>query len=332
MTLPAYGSLSMSQVNSELALVSTGQLSFSSTLFRTLAGVLSGDISMSSLRGKSNRTSISLTISDRTDTYNAYNSAVATGNYAAGRTDITITVNSGVYIGAGFGSTSMTISGFTAGDTVTLNNNGYIIGYGGPGGAGNGVGAVYVAGFSGGNALSLSFATTINNAGIIAGGGGGGGGGASRYLRPLKGSVYYDGGGGGGGGAGTGISGGPSSSGAAGGAGGTGSTNDLNYTPGYGYSGGYGLFFNLGFAIANYGGIGGGYENGRYSDGSDTGFHGGAGGNGGGLGQNGADGGLNSEGGGDLGTSIVGGSAGYYIIGGSYATWAATGTRYGLAG
>lgn len=332
MTLPASGPLAMSQVNSELAIASTTQLSFSQTVLRTLAGVLSGQISMSSLRGKSNRKSISLVISARTDTYNAYNSAVATGNYVAGRTDITITVNSGVYIGAGFGSTSMTISGFTAGDTVTLNNNGYIIGYGGPGGAGNGVGDVYGGGSPGGNALSLSFATTINNAGIIAGGGGGGGGGASRYLNVWKGSVYYDGGGGGGGGAGTGIYGGTSSEGAAGGAGGTGSTTDPQYIPGYGYSGGYGVFFDIGFAIVNYGGVGGGYENARYSDGSDTGFHGGAGGNGGALGQNGADGGLNSQGGGELGKVITGGSAGYYIIGGSYATWAATGTRYGLAG
>lgn len=59
MTLPASGPISASQVNTELALSSTVQISFSQTIFRALAGILSGDISMSSLRGKSNRKSIS---------------------------------------------------------------------------------------------------------------------------------------------------------------------------------------------------------------------------------------------------------------------------------
>lgn len=145
--------------------------------------------------------------------------------YIAGNTDVTITVNENVYV---YGyppnqvfpsaylslftnilDASMQIIGGSAGDTITLVNNGNIVGYGGDGGA--------VSSFitncsslsvdsvtpSKGNA-ALSFITpgislTIENNGYIAGGGGGGGGtGANSYNFVIP---------GGGGGAGGGISG-----------------------------------------------------------------------------------------------------------------------------
>ena len=53
MTLPT-GTISMSQVNTELGLSSTTTISLNQTNVRTLAGVPSGTISMSNLQGKSN--------------------------------------------------------------------------------------------------------------------------------------------------------------------------------------------------------------------------------------------------------------------------------------
>jgi hypothetical protein len=55
MTLPA-GTISMSQVNTELGRSSTAAISLGETAVRTLAGVASGTISMSNLQGKSNVT------------------------------------------------------------------------------------------------------------------------------------------------------------------------------------------------------------------------------------------------------------------------------------
>lgn len=52
MALPA-GTISMSQVNTELGLSATAQISLNQAAVRTLAGVASGTISMNDLRGKS---------------------------------------------------------------------------------------------------------------------------------------------------------------------------------------------------------------------------------------------------------------------------------------
>ena len=48
------GTISMSQVNTELGRSSTANISLNETAVRTLAGVASGTISMDNLRGKSN--------------------------------------------------------------------------------------------------------------------------------------------------------------------------------------------------------------------------------------------------------------------------------------
>jgi len=146
-------------------------------------------------------------------------------NYVAGMTDVTVTVNAGVYVygtnpvrtnptsqpftQAGKPIPSMQIIGGSAGDTVKLVNNGNIVGYGGDGGA------VYlfedacgslnrfnIAAANGSAALSLvtpGISVTIENNGYIAGGGGGGG-----FADTYDGATYV----GGGGGAGGGVSGG----------------------------------------------------------------------------------------------------------------------------
>ena len=56
MTLPASGSISLSQVNTELGRSSTAALSMNDSGLRTLFGVGSGQISMSSGYGKSSYT------------------------------------------------------------------------------------------------------------------------------------------------------------------------------------------------------------------------------------------------------------------------------------
>lgn len=67
---------------------------------------------------------------------------------------------------------------FTAGSTITITNNGYIVGCGGQGGDGNdGVTEGIGTRWAGGDALYATFACTVYNNGTIAGGGGGGKGG-----------------------------------------------------------------------------------------------------------------------------------------------------------
>jgi hypothetical protein len=100
--------------------------------------------------------------------------ALLTG-YKAGKTRLTITVNSGVYLYSTSTATpALTISGFTAGDTITLINNGFILGMGGNGGDANGV-FVILPGSVGGTALNINYNISLTNNSYIAGGGGGGG-------------------------------------------------------------------------------------------------------------------------------------------------------------
>lgn len=56
MALPSTGPISLANVNVELGFSSTATISLNQTSVRTLAGVASGAISMSDLRGKSNVT------------------------------------------------------------------------------------------------------------------------------------------------------------------------------------------------------------------------------------------------------------------------------------
>ena len=83
--------------------------------------------------------------------------------YRAGSTDVTVTVNSGIYLYSTDTATpALTITGATAGDTVTLVNNGFIIGKGGQGANGS-LASINVNGLVGGPALSLGFNCSITN-------------------------------------------------------------------------------------------------------------------------------------------------------------------------
>jgi len=253
----------------------TTQISLNDTAVRSLAGVTtpgSTIIMPTNFYGKSNVVNISSTFTS--NTANASLNVNSISGYSAGKSNITVTVNSNVYLYAtSTGNYGLNLSGGTSGDTLTLVNNGYIMGQGGKGG-GNYTSPQTV----GGPALNVGtgIGITINNgSGYI--GGGGGGGGFANYAA--------------GGGAGGGDSGGGSGAGSTGGSGG-----------GPGSSGGNG---SVAACCGCYWGGGGG--GGRIMPGS-----GGAGGCGGGSNVNGKGGGAGGGGGTKCGQGNggAGGSAG----------------------
>lgn len=262
----------------------TTMISLNDSAVRTLAGVPSGAITMpTNFWGKSNRATLSVTYT--TNTSNVALNLAAISGYIAGKSDITVTVNSGIYIySTATGTPALAFSNGTTGDTLNLVNNGYIMGRGGNGGTAD----VSNAGFAGGNAISLSYNITINNTNASAYIGGGGGGGASASN-----------GGGGGAGAGNGGTGrGGASAGTGGGVGAKGS-NATACNCGGGGGGGGRIFPGCGGAGASA---------------TDAGYGGGAGGGGGGQGQGTAGGASNNS------STYAAGNAG-----GGGGGWGATG-------
>lgn len=172
----------------------------------------SGAIKVSAFFSQSKRWIVAVTISADTTNFNLRNYLNSTyGDYSSIPTDVTVTINSGVKVY----STSTSTPAFDTGSswegtsTITIVNNGSIIGRGGDGA--NGLyGAPYPpysgsAGGSGGNAINLTQNITINNgSGNVWGGGGGGGASGVAWTA----YIYYNntgqagGGGGAGGGAG----------------------------------------------------------------------------------------------------------------------------------
>ena len=261
----------------------------------------SGAISLGNFFGSSNRVIYGITASG--NNYDVF--ANRGGSYVAGKTDLTVTVP-GTIGSTSTGAYAMLIpAGFSAGDTVTLVNNGVIQGMGGGGGqGGNNTSLPGVAGTGGGNALYVNRPVTIFNNATIAGGGGGGGGGSGGFYPrgPKQGGPQVWGGGGGGGGAGTN-------------GGGAGAGGSANLTPGTvsGSPGGAGDSTN--------GGAGGARGTPIPAQAAQN-SNGGAGGGRGAAGTAAATGGY---GGG------AGGGAGNYIVGNGFVSWAATGTRQGGA-
>ena len=308
MTTPT-GTISLNDVNVELGLSGTTTISMNQANVRTLAGVGGSGtiISMNNLRGKSNRVSISYTFSAHTA--NASLNLSAIGGYIAGKSDITVTINGGVYLYATTtGGYGLNLSGATSGDTVTIVNNGFIMGQGG---TGSNVGLPGNAPGVGGPALNIAtgIGVTINNtngSAYIGGGGGGGNWGPS---------------GGGGGGAGGGAGGGSSASGnpgggAGGGIGSSGGNGTSSTSNGAGGGGGGRVFPGAGgvspvvassssFAVAA--GVGGAGGGGGGS--ASTNKASGQGGTGGSANGNGANGTAYSGGGGG-GWGATGGSGG----------------------
>lgn len=261
----------------------------------------SGTISLSQFYGATNRVSINIVLSTNQTNY-VLNTAKAPG-YVAGISDITLIINSGVYVSSNNTSVPALDVGtsWAAGDTITIVNNGFIIGMGGAGGTGQSIDHHRIfggsAGAAGGLALRAQRAVSVNNAGTIGGGGGGGGGGIAFAITFSPNSYTSNGGGGGGGGRSN-----PASN-ASGGRGGTASgLPDMAF----GGSGG-------GAGTVSSPGGGGDGPLGELS----TRGRGGAGGDWGVPGAPGWDGGFS------------GGSAGAAVSGGNNITWIATGTRLG---
>jgi len=193
----------------------------------------SGTIAIGSFYGANSRAVITLTIASNTYNYDVYTNR--TPGYVAGITDLIVTVNPGVAVGStSTGTYAMLVpSAFNPGDTVTIVNNGTVIGMGGGGGLGAGPSGSPVGspGAGGGNAVYVNRPTVITNNGTLAGGGGGGGGGSGSPSGGKRRTLVQGGGGGGGagfdggaGGAGVPTAGSPGTlpAGGAGGAGGAG--------------------------------------------------------------------------------------------------------------
>lgn len=168
MALPSSGPISLSQVNTELGIGSTTNISLNQANVRSLAGVASGIISMSNLRGKSNA---------QTYTF-AYTGGNQSFTIPAGKTSMIVKLW-GAGGGAGFISTgggggyaqsTVSVSG---GQVYTIAVGGGGIGWNNAGANGfpDGYGTANIGTGGGGGSTSV----TGNGAAIYAAGGGGGG-------------------------------------------------------------------------------------------------------------------------------------------------------------
>jgi hypothetical protein len=166
----------------------------------------SGAIGLKNFYNAVNRVTAVQTYSTNT-TQTTLNVSTLSG-YVAGITDVTVYVSSNVYVYSTDTATpALTISGATAGDVITLVNNGFIIGKGGDGASGVLAASVQTNGGAAGPAMSLGYNINITNNSYIAGGGGGGaacgypasgagGGGAGGGNGGSIGGVYIGGTGG----------------------------------------------------------------------------------------------------------------------------------------
>jgi hypothetical protein len=184
MTLQSSGTISMSNLNTEMGYSATAQVSLNDPVMRTLAGVPSGAISLSDFYGKTSGFTYNVTISANTTNYNMKAAAITAGWNQTVKLTMSVTINAGVYVYSTSTGTYAfdTGSTFPTGTTLSLVNNGVILGNGGTGGNGRSTGITGIdrpAGTSGGPAFIARQVISVTNNGTIGGGGGGGDGGLS---------------------------------------------------------------------------------------------------------------------------------------------------------
>ena len=312
MPLPSSGVIKFSDINVELGVAANTSRKLSDSAVRTLFGVASGRITLSNGFGKSNRVSVTVTVAANTTNYTLGTAQIP--GYVAGKTDVTFVVNSGVYVySTNTANAGLTVAALNVADTVSIVNNGFIMGMGGRAGGDASGGATVVSPEAGGPAISISRSVNITNNSSIAGGGGGGARGS--------GSAYSGDGGGGAGGGPSGafaVGGGPGQPGVA-----------VNSA----YSGGR----ILPGSLANQaGGAGGASEDASF----EMPTNGGAGGLTNQPGQTmttleynavgGAGGGGWGAAGGARGVNLGGAGGKAVNLNGNTVTWVVTGTRYGV--
>ena len=270
MALQSSGKISLSNVNTELGLATNTRRSLGQAATRTLFGVASGRIKLSDGYGKSNRVSIIVTLTSNTTNYTLSPSVIP--GYVAGKTDVTLVINSGVYVySTNTTNAGIYIAPLDTGDTVAITNNGYIMGMGGAGGGNGSIAEFNAAAASGGNiangpgkpaghAITINRTVTITNNGYIAGGGGGGA--SSWFIDDYYSHLWVSGGGGGAGGGGGGSGAGSSviTAGGAGGSIGSSGANSPTYVTGGGGGGRIlpGTGGSGGIAYSSWNGKGGG--------------------------------------------------------------------------
>lgn len=200
MALPGSGAISLSQVNTELGLAATTAISLNQTNVRNLAGVASGQISMSNLHGKSSL----WTLDFGTNNYTDLNLRSVGDAWGFNGTQKKIKFRFAGYIDASSTAVpAIEIGSWPSDVNIELEiYGGQVRGRGGIGGNGQAAGGTAaVAGGAGGPAIKATYAvagglTITLNGGSVAAGGGGGGGGARGYVGGEN-NTYYAGGKGG---------------------------------------------------------------------------------------------------------------------------------------
>ena len=199
MPLPLTGPLSLSQVNLELGRAASTTISLGSAAVRGLAGIASGPIGKSSLRGKAAQFSHTITANQLHLNLRSYLLGVGWD----GSSRVEVTVASGIYIWSDNTAISALDMGGAFPGGITLVNRGFIMGKGGDGGYMQADRTTYVGPTAGGPAIALRGPMSIDNSsGYIGGGGGGGAGMTGSPIAILVSGIHSPGGGGAGGGRG----------------------------------------------------------------------------------------------------------------------------------
>lgn len=199
MPLPLTGPLSLSKVNLELGRAASTTISLGSIAVRGLAGIASGPIGKSNLRGKAAQFVHTITANQLHLNLRSYLLGVGWD----GTSRVEVTVAPGIFIWSDNTSTPALDMGGAFPGGLTLVNRGFIMGKGGDGGYTLADRTTYVTPTPGGPAIALRGPISIDNSsGYIGGGGGGGAGLTGSPINIMIAAVYCPGGGGAGGGRG----------------------------------------------------------------------------------------------------------------------------------